>query len=60
MLVAAHLNDLAAARTNGLRTAYLRRPAEWGPTGVAPEPGPEDDLDHVVDSLTELADLLGA
>ncbi|HEY4006646.1 MAG TPA: HAD-IA family hydrolase, partial [Pseudonocardia sp.] len=60
MLVAAHRSDLAAARTNGLRTTYLRRPAEWGPAGVAPEPGPEDGLDHVVDSLTELADLLGA
>ena len=60
MMVAAHHSDLAAARSHGLRTAYVRRPREWGPPGVAPEPGPEDHVDHVVDSLTELADLLGA
>ena len=60
MMVAAHLDDLAAARSQGLRTAYVRRPLEWGPTGTAPEPRPQDELDHVVDSLTELADHLGA
>jgi 2-haloacid dehalogenase len=58
LMVAAHLNDLAAARACGLRTAYVRRPAEWGPDGRAPEPGPEDTIDLVVDSLTELADRL--
>ncbi|HEX4248349.1 MAG TPA: haloacid dehalogenase type II [Pseudonocardia sp.] len=60
MLVAAHLDDLAAARSHGLRTAYVRRPREWGPAGTAPEPDPDDKLDHVVDSLPALADLLGA
>ncbi len=60
MMVAAHLDDLAAARSHGLRTAYVRRPLEWGPTGTAPVPRPDDELDHVVNSLAELADLLGA
>jgi 2-haloacid dehalogenase len=60
LMVAAHLDDLAAARAQGLRTAYVRRPHEWGPGTGAAEPGPEDRLDHVVDSLTELADQLGA
>jgi len=31
MLVAAHQDDLAAARTCGLRTAYIERPLENGP-----------------------------
>ena len=59
MMVAAHLDDLAAARSHGLRTAYVRRPLEWGPGHTAPEPRPGDELDHVVDSLTELAERLG-
>jgi 2-haloacid dehalogenase len=60
MMVAAHLDDLRAARSHGLRTAYVRRPLEWGAGGTAPEPGPDDQLDVVVNSLTELADHLGA
>jgi len=59
MLVAAHLDDLAAARSVGLRTGYVRRPDEWGPGGTAPEPGADDQLDVVVNSLSELADHLG-
>lgn len=41
MLVAAHQNDLAAARACGLQTAYIERPAEFGAANlkdVAPEP----------------------
>jgi 2-haloacid dehalogenase len=60
LMAAAHLDDLAAARANGLRTAYVRRPAEWGPGREAPEPGPDARLDLVVDSITELADRLDA
>lgn len=60
MMVAAHLDDLAAASQVGLRTAYIRRPHEWGPDGSAPEPGPDDKLDHVVNSITDLAAELGA
>jgi 2-haloacid dehalogenase len=37
MMVAAHADDLAAARGEGLRTAFVRRPQEWG-TGRVEEP----------------------
>lgn len=42
MLVAAHHDDLAAARACGLRTAYIERPLEWGlaqPKDVLPQAG---------------------
>ncbi|MFT3813964.1 MAG: haloacid dehalogenase type II [Acidovorax sp.] len=58
MLVAAHHEDLAAARECGLRTAYIERPLEFGaahPKDVAPHPG--NDL-HCAD-LNALADQLG-
>jgi len=55
--VAAHNSDLAAARQCGLRTAFVRRPAEHGP-GQATDLHPQQDWDAVVDSLDELADLL--
>ncbi len=41
MLVAAHQNDLAAARACGLQTAYIERPAEFGSSklkDVSPDP----------------------
>ena len=58
MLVAAHHEDLAAARECGLRTAYIERPLEFGsthPKDVAPQPG--NDL-HCTD-FHALADQLG-
>jgi 2-haloacid dehalogenase len=58
MLVAAHHDDLAAARACGLRTAYIERPLEFGaaqPKDVSPREG--NDL-HCRD-LHALADLLG-
>jgi 2-haloacid dehalogenase len=55
-MVAAHNDDLKAARACGLKTAYVRRPLEFGPT-VAREP--KQDWDVVVDGLEELADRLG-
>jgi 2-haloacid dehalogenase len=59
MLVAAHHDDLAAARACGLRTAYIERPLEFGaahPKDVSPRAA--NDL-HCT-SLTDLADRLGA
>ena len=58
MMVAAHPSDLAAAADVGLRTAFVRRPDEFGP-------GRGDTLggtpvDHAVSSLTDLAERLGA
>ncbi len=58
MLVAAHHDDLEAARACGCRTAYVERPLEYGPTvanDVAPRPG--NDL-HAHD-LGDLARQLG-
>jgi 2-haloacid dehalogenase len=58
MLVAAHHDDLAGARAAGLHTAYIERPAEFGPLNikdVSPQPG--NDL-HAT-SIAALADMLG-
>ena len=57
MLVAAHHDDLAAARACGLRTAYIERPLEFGAQhvkDVSPQPG--NDL-HCA-NLLELARVL--
>ena len=56
-MVAAHANDLAAAAGQGLRTAFVRRPQEWG-TGKAEIP--EFPVDIVADDLLDLAAQLGA
>lgn len=59
MLVAAHQDDLAAARANGLQTAYIERPLEFGaahPKDVSPDPA---NTLHARD-LLHLADQLGA
>jgi 2-haloacid dehalogenase len=42
MMVAAHNNDLKAAKAQGLKTAFVPRPTEHGPgqaTDLAPDPG---------------------
>ncbi len=52
-MVAAHVDDLAAARGRGLRTAYVHRPHELGPRGTPPPRDPDADLN--VTSLTDLA-----
>ncbi|MGY1731926.1 haloacid dehalogenase type II [Geodermatophilus sp. SYSU D01045] len=57
LMVAAHVDDLAAARARGLRTAYVHRPAEYGGTRLPPESDPDADLS--VSSLEELAAALG-
>ncbi|MFL5990781.1 MAG: haloacid dehalogenase type II [Rubrobacteraceae bacterium] len=58
MMVAAHVYDLRSARNNGLRTAYVPRPLEFGP-GVEAEP-PDPAFDLVAGDFVELADRLGA
>ena len=44
LMVAAQLYDLRATRANGLRTAFVAHPLEWGPEVGAeqPEPGEFD------------------
>jgi 2-haloacid dehalogenase len=44
MMVAAHPYDLRAALKNGLRTAYVSRPLEFGPGKEADPPDPSFDL----------------
>jgi len=56
-LVAAHNNDLAAAQSCGLRTAFVFRPEERGP-GRTP-PGPNGNWDAIVQHFGELASALG-
>jgi 2-haloacid dehalogenase len=57
LLVACHAKDLAAASALGLRTAFVRRPQEWGPAGGDEPPYGLPGL-IVVDSLIELAQQL--
>jgi 2-haloacid dehalogenase len=56
-LVAAHNDDLAAARGCGLRTAFLPRPTEHGRRQTT-DLAPEEDWDAVADSLEDLASQL--
>lgn len=58
MMVAAHTDDLLAARSLGLKTAFVERPLEFGPSGRA------DDakglpFDFAARDLLDLADKLG-
>jgi 2-haloacid dehalogenase len=59
LMVACHNFDLDAARGEGFRTAFVRRPDEWGPAGP-PDPVPNPACDLVVDGFTELAEQLAA
>lgn len=59
MMVAAHNGDLHAAAAVGMRTAFVRRPAEHGP-GQTTDLEPDGAWDVVADDLVDLADRLGA
>lgn len=59
MMVACHAWDLDHAAKRGLRTAYVRRPDEYGP-GAALEAPKAEAYDLQVGSFVELADALGA
>jgi len=58
MLVAAHNGDLAAAAECGLRTAFVARPAEYGPHQKRDFKA-DRDWDVVTDSFTALAKAMG-
>jgi 2-haloacid dehalogenase len=58
LMVACHNFDLLAAQKVGYRTAFVRRPDEWGKAGP-PDPTPDPGLDLVVDGFAQLADALG-
>jgi len=58
MMVAAHKGDLRAAQAAGLRAAFVERPLEKGPGGVADLlPDPQADLQAA--DFMDLADRLG-
>lgn len=57
-MVACHNFDLNAAKAVGFKTAFVRRPDEWGAEGPPDrEPNPEHDI--IVDRFPELAESLG-
>jgi 2-haloacid dehalogenase len=57
-LVAAHNDDLAAARNCGLRTGFVARPTEHGPAQVT-DLRPDQDWDVVARDIGELGGILG-
>lgn len=57
LMVACHNFDLMAAHQEGYRTAFVRRPAEWGEAGP-PDPNPNPAIDIVVPGFSELAQRL--
>jgi 2-haloacid dehalogenase len=57
-MVACHNFDLNAAKACGFKTAFVRRPDEWGVEGP-PDPEPASHHDIVVDTFPELVRCLG-
>jgi 2-haloacid dehalogenase len=59
MMVAAHNYDLRAALSYGMRTGFVLRPTEYGPT-QATDLEPEEDWDVIAKDFGELSTRLGA
>lgn len=59
MMVAAHLGDLRAAKGVGLRTAFVPRPREYGPTRT-PDLKADSSVDVPANDFNDLAAQLGA
>ena len=57
LMVASHNYDLLAAAAQGMATAFVRRPLEWG--GLAPAEEADPKVGLAVESLVELAVRLG-
>jgi 2-haloacid dehalogenase len=53
LMVACHNFDLNAAQDAGMRTAFVRRPDEWGPLGP-PDPNPNRAYDFIEDGFDGL------
>jgi 2-haloacid dehalogenase len=58
MMVAAHSGDLRAARQYGLRTGFIHRPNEYGPSGKADKASP-GEFDVVAADTLDMAKQLG-
>jgi len=56
-MVACHNFDLDAAKAVGFKTAFVRRPDEWGHE-TPPDPDPNPHHDIIVDSFPELVEAL--
>jgi 2-haloacid dehalogenase len=54
MMTAAHRGDLEVARSFGLRTGFIHRPLEYGPTRQADTARP-GDFDVVAGDMVDLA-----
>ncbi len=59
LMVACHNFDLNAALGSGYKTAFVKRPNEWGPGGP-PDPVPNPAHTMVLEDFPELATRLGA
>lgn len=59
LMVAAHQDDLAAARACGLKTAYIERPRELGPMRTKDTSSNPDNSLHAVDLLDLAVQLNG-
>jgi 2-haloacid dehalogenase len=59
MMVAAHRGDLEAARSCGLRTAFIHRPHEFGSGRTADKANP-GEFDIVAADSLDLAKQMGA
>jgi 2-haloacid dehalogenase len=58
MMVAAHLGDLRAAKSVGLKTAFVTRPQEYGPNGK-PDRSPDASVDVSAKDFNDLASQIG-
>jgi len=56
MMVAAHPYDLQAAAEQGIRTAFVRRPQEWG---IGKAEAPTFPVDIMAEDFIDLATQLG-
>ena len=59
MLCAAHNEDLAAARSHGMKTAFVARPTEYGPN-QRKDIAATSDWDYTVGGIDQLAERLGS
>ena len=60
MMVAAHLGDLRAAKALGLKTAFVTRPLEFGPTGKPDMQADASIADLSAKDFNDLASQMGA
>jgi 2-haloacid dehalogenase len=58
MMVASHKHDLRAAAKNGLKTAFIQRPHEYGRNNN-PDLMPEPEFTFNASSFLDLASQLG-